>query len=361
MNYKIFLNGRQHESLQENFLSLRARDELGLRSDSVTLNFVWDPTLPKFESGHLVNIWLGDELDNVGVLDRFRPRKQYEEEIGTYYISEVSLRGRPHEIKVKCLSSPLILEKSLRNSHQRSWQHGKKRLSQIMTEIADGAGLKLEYTHDEDPLTHAIYQSIEQDHELLTRLAKERDLSFKVVESRIIVFKIGSEHDTQNRPVKPVEIRENEQMSYDFVRENVEAWDGCRARVQNVRAGRPTEFTFGFTDGDRRAVYQFKETFSDVKVAEDAMRTKLRESRRTEKQVTLNLAPIPGIVAGGKVILKGFPDEIDDKYLVDRAVHRFHSKGGYKIKADLLLDVEDIPIEVNERVIEFPTLPAKKN
>ena len=358
MNYKIFLNGTEHKSLKDNFLSLRARDEIGLRSDSVSLNFVWDPTLPKFEYGHLINVWLGDELDNEGILDRFRPRKQYEEEIGTYYISEVSLKGRPHTVKVKCLSSPLILEESLRNSHIRQWSHKEKRLSQIMTEIAEGAGLTLEYTHYEDPLTPAILQNIEQDHELLTRLARQRDLSFKVVEGRIIVFKIGSEFDTQNRPVKPVEIRENEQISYDFVREDVEAWDGCRALVQNIGAGRPTETTTGFTDGDRKRVYQFKETFSDRDEARDAMYAKMRESRRTEKQVTLTLAPIPGIVAGGKVILKGFPDEIDDKYLVDRAVHKFHSKKGYEINVDLLLDVEDIPIELNERVIDFPILPA---
>ena len=118
-------------------------------------------------------------------------------------------------------------------------------------------------------------------------------------------------------------------------------------RVQNVRAGRPTEVTFGFTDRDRRAVYQFKETFSDKKEAEDAMRAKLRESRRTEKEATLTLAPLPGIVAGGKVILKGFPDEVDDQYIVNRAVHRFRSKDGYKIKIDLLLDVEDGRVEVN--------------
>ena len=352
MNYKIFLNGRQHESLHENFESLTARDEIGLRSDSATLNFVWDPTLPKFEDGHLINIWLGDELDNAGILDRFRPRKQYEEEIGTYYISEVSLKGRPHSIKVKCLSSPLIYAKSLRNSHVRAWQHSEKRLSQVMSEIAEGAGLTLEYTHDEDPLTPTIFQSIEQDHELLTRLAKERDLSFKVVEGRIIVFKIGSEHDTQNRPILPVEIRENEQIHYDFTREDVEAWDGCRGLVQNVRAGRPTKVTTGFVDGDRRRVYQFKKTFSDVKAAEDAMYAKMRESRRTEKQVSLTLPPLPGIVAGGKVILKGFPDQIDDKYLVDRAVHRFRAKGGYKIRVDLVLDVEDRPLEVSIRELE---------
>ena len=347
MNYKIFLNGTQHESLRENFLSLRARDQLGLRSDSATLNFVWDPTLPKFEFGHLVNIWLGDELDNEGILDRFRPRKKYEEEIGTYYISEVSLSGRPHEIKVKCLSSPLILEKSLRNSHQRSWRHGEKRLSQIMTEIADGAGLNLEYTHDEDPLMHATYQHVEQDYEILTRLAKPRDLAFKVVEGKIIVFKIGSEHDTQKRPVKPVEIRENEQVSYNFGREDVEAWDGCRALVQNIHGGRPTEVTTGFVGRDRARVYHFKEMFSDKIEARDAMYAKMRESNRTEKQGTLTLAPLPGIVAGGKVILKGFPDEIDDQYLVDRAVHRFHSKNGYKIRVNLMLDVEDQPLEVN--------------
>lgn len=347
MNYKIFLNGTQHESLQENFVSLTARDEIGLRSDSATLNFVWDPKLPKFEAGHLVNIWLGDELDNEGILDHFRPRKKYEEEIGTYYISEVSMKGRPHEIKVKCLSSPLILTKSLRNSHTRQWSHGEKRLSQIMTEIAEGAGLTLEYTHDEDPLMHGVFQSVEQDHELLSRLAKPRDLSFKVVEGRIIAFKIGSEHDTQKRPVKSVEIRETEQISYDFVREDVEAWDGCRALVQNVSAGRPTEVTTGFVDGDRRQVYQFKEIFSDIIEARDAMYAKMRESNRTTKQMTLTLVPLPGIVAGGKVILKGFPDEIDDKYLVDRAVHRFRSKGGYKIRVNLILDVEDRPLEVN--------------
>ena len=341
MNYKIFLNGTQHETLRENFISLTARDQLGLRSDSATLNFVWDPTLPKFEMGHLVNIWLGDELDNEGILDRFRPRKAYEEEIGTYYISEVSLSGRPYEIQVKCLSSPLILEKSLRNSHQRSFAHGEKRLSEIMTEVARGAGLTLEYTHDEDPLMHAIYQNIEQDHEFLMRLARPRDLAFKVVAGKIIVFKIGSEHDTQNRPVKPVEIRENEQVSVDFDREEVEAWDGCRAFVQNVRAGKPTEVTAGSVGRDARRVYQFKETFSDQNEARDAMLAKLRASKRTEKQGSLTLAPLPGIVAGGKVILKGFPDEIDDQYLVDRAMHNYHSKNGYKISVDLLLDVED--------------------
>lgn len=343
MNYKIFLNGTQQKSMRENFQWLTVQDLIGLRSDSATLNFVWDPTLPKFEFGHLVNIWLGDELDNVGRLDRFRPRQKYEEEIGTYYISEVALngKGKAAEIEVKCLSSPLILETSLRNSHHRSWEHGEKRLSQIMQEIATGAGLTLEYTHTEDPLMHEVHQNVEQDHEFLTRLAKQRDLAFKVVEGRIIVFKIGSEHDTQNREIKPVVIRADEHVSYNFFREDVEAWDGCRAFVQNIPAGRPNETTLGVVDSGARRVYQFKETFSDIKEAELAMRAKLRESRRTEKQGTLTLAAQPGIVAGGKVILKGFPDDFDDQYLVERAVHKYHSENGYAINVELLLDVEE--------------------
>lgn len=340
MNYKIFLNGSQHDVLKETFISLTARDEMGLRSDAATLNFDWDPKSPVFEFGDLVNIWLGDSLENEGILGRFRPRKKYQEEIGTYYVSEVSVSGRPHGLEVQCLSSPLILVKSLRNSHHREWHHGEKRLSQIMHEIVDAAGLTLEYTHDKDPLMPHTFQNVEQDHEILTRLAKPRDLAFKVVDAKIIVFKIGSEHDTQNRPVKTIEIRESEHVDYDFVREDVEAWDGCRAFVQNVHAGRPTETTMGVVEGSRR-VYQFKETFSDITEARNAMEAKMRASHRTEKQVSLTLAPIPGIVAGGKVILKGFPDKVDDKYLVNRVVHTFHSEQGYKIQADLILDVED--------------------
>lgn len=341
MNYKIFLNGTQHETMRENFKRLTVQDLIGLRSDSATLIFSWDPTLPKFEFGHLVNIWLGDELDPESRLAIFRPRKKYEEEIGTYYISEVSLKGEGEstEIEVRCLSSPLITEKSLRNSHHRSYAHGEKRLSQIMKEVATEAGLELEYTHDEDPLMHEVYQNVEQDHEFLTRLAKSRDLNFKVVEGKIVVFKIGSEHDTQNRPIKPVEIRKNKHVTFNFKREDVEAWDGCRAFIQNIHAGRPSETTLG--DVSARRVYQFKETFSDRAEAEAAMRAKLRESRRTEKQCSLSLAPLPGIVAGGKVILKGFPDEADAKYLVERAVHNYDSQGGYAIDVELLLDVEE--------------------
>ena len=327
MNYNLLFAGNPLNPLLRDYLmEINVKDEIGLLSDTVDVLFTYDPKFPDFEVGMLMSVKLGDS-------DRLW-------DVGQYYVSELSMQGPPHELVVRGLSSPLIISKALQDSHRRNWQRGDAKLSEIMTQVVRDAGLKLKYNAP-DPVMPYTAQMGESDASFLMRLARLRDLNFKVDGENLLVYEIGAAVDTVGRPLKTVVVnyvpsdKPPYTMQYTFVREELDAYSSASAWVQEVQANEKVKVEVG--SGSPK--YEFRETFPTIEEAKQACQAKLNESNRKTERASVVVPGQPNIIAGGKMELKGFPKMVNNTYLIETVSHNFSNTAGYTISANLVKDL----------------------
>ena len=322
MNYNLLFAGSPfNPQLRDYLMKISVKDEIGLLSDTVDVVFSYDPKFPDFEIGMIMTVKLGDA-------SRLW-------DTGKYYISEVSMQGPPDELTVRGLSSPLIISKALQDSHRRNWQRGKAKLSEIMGEVVSSAGLTLKYNAP-DPLMPYTAQVSESDAEFLMRIARLRDLNFKVDGNDLLVYEIGRGVDTGGRPLKTIEMRYvGENMRYSFIKEELDAYSQAVAWVQDI----PNSERVKVEVGSGSPTFEFKEMFPTIEEAKQACQGKLNESNRLTYRADITVPGQPNIIAGGKMALKGFPKPVNRTYLIQTVNHNFDSTGGYTITANLVEDL----------------------
>lgn len=322
MHYNLFFAGSPfNPQLRDYLMSISVTDEIGLLSDTVDITFAYDERLPDFEMGMIATVKLGDETRLW--------------DVGQYYISEIDLQGPPHKLTVRGLSSPFILTKALQDSHRRNWQRGGAKLSEIMDQVVSGAGLKLEFNAPDEIMPYTA-QISETDAEFLTRIGRLRDLRFKVSDDKIVVFKTDASVSPSGIPLKTVEVRYvGDEMKYTYRRDEREAYQSASAWVQEIQAAEKVKVQVPESGG--APMFIFGETFSSIEEAESACQTKLSESNRYTRVATIDMLPRPDVIAGGTMILSGFPREMNDKkFLIETVNHNFSSTGGYTISASLV-------------------------
>ena len=322
MDYILLFAGNPfNPQLRDYLMSITVKDEIGLKSDTADVVFSYDSKLPDFPLGMLMSVKLGAD------------RQLWD--VGQFYISEVGHQGPPHEVTVRGMSSPLIMSKALRDSHRRNWQRGEAKLSEIMGAVVSGAGLKLKYNAP-DPLMPYTAQISETDASFLMRLARLRDLNFKVDGTTLVVYEIGAAMNTSGLPLKTIEIQYiADEINYSFVEEELDAYSSATAWVQNIYEGERVKVEVG----SGRPMYEFKETFPTVEEARQACETKLNETNRKTYRASVTLPPQPNIIAGGKMTLKGFPKKVNRTYLIETVNHNFDSTAGYTISVNLVEDL----------------------
>ena len=321
MNYNLLFGGSPfNPQLREYLMSISAKDEIGILSDTVDIRFSYDERLPNFDLGMIVTVELGDETRLW--------------DVGKYNISEINLQGPPHELTVRGLSSPFILVKALQDSHRRNWQRGKAKLSEIMDQVLKGAELTLEYNAPDEVMPYTA-QIGETDAEFLTRIGRLRDLRFKVDGDKVVVFKTDASVNLSGVPLKTVKIRYvGETMKYTYRREERDAYQSAIAWVQDIPKSERIKVQVPESAGS--PMFEFKEMFPTIEEAKSACQAKLAESNRLTRVATVEMPGQPDIIAGGTMILSGFPREMNDKkFLIETVNHNFSSTGGYRISASL--------------------------
>lgn len=320
MHYDLNFAGNPfNPQLRDYLMSITVSDSIGLLSDSVDIQFVYDKRLPDFEIGMIVSVKLGD----AGRLW----------DVGHYNISEINLQGPPHELTVKGMSSPFVLVKALQNSHRRNWQRHEATLSEIIEEVVKDTGLKLEFNARDELMAYTA-QVGETDAAFLMRLSRLRDLRFKVSGDRIVVFKTDVSTSAAGVSLKTVKVRySGDTIRYTYERNEREAYKSATAWVQNIKEA--ARLKVGVGSGS--PMYEFKETFSTVEEARRACQAKVSESNRYTRVATIDMPGQPDIIAGGTIVLSEFPREmIDRKFLIETVNHNFSSTGGYTISASLV-------------------------
>ena len=322
MNYSLVFGGSPFNPILRDYLmSISVKDEIGLKADTCDVMFSYDPKFPDFRLGTVMTVKLGDASQLW--------------DTGQYYISEVNLEGPPDALTIRGLSSPLIISKALQDSHRRAWQRGEAKLSEIVRQVASDAGLLLKYNAP-DPLMPYVAQVGETDSEFLMRLARLRDLNFKVDGNNLIVYEIQAGIDLVGAAL-PVAKIENigEDIQYSFLHEELDAYSQVIAWVQSIPKSQRDKVVVG----TGRPKFEFKETFPTIDEAKQACQAKLQESNRLAYRADVTIPGRPNIIAGGKAVLEGFPKPVNRTYLIEQVTHNFTPSNGYTLSVSLVDDV----------------------
>ena len=325
MDYNLSFAGSPfNPQLREFLMSIAVKDEIGLLSDTCDLVFSYDARLPDFKIDTVIGVKLGDG------------HRLWD--VGTYYISEVAMTGPPNTLTVRGMSTPLILAKSLQNFNRRAWQRAEASLSQIMRQVVSDAGLLLKYNAIEDPLMPYVQQAAESDSTFLLRLARLHNLRFKVDGRNIVVFDIDAGVDLAKNKIPTVEITEAETTSFSFLDEGRDPYESAKAWLTDIPGSKRDSVVVG----SGKPQIELPEQFPTYEEAKAACYAKLAESRRQKYQASVSFPGRPGIIAGGKLALTGFPKIVNREYLIERVTHSFDTSIGYRIRADLV-NVAEVP------------------
>lgn len=245
--------------------------------------------------------------------------------LGKFEVDEITNSGPPNEAKIKLISIPTAA--NLRGIEKtKAWE--KVKLSQIIKDVADSAGMENYFEAEDDPVLERAEQSEQTDLSFLQKLCKDAGLALKVSDEKIVVFDIAKYE--KEEPV--LSIAKKNVISFDCRTTIHNIYKACHVKYKHSKKAELIEYTF--TDPNRKdgQTLQVNEKVSSVEEAEKLAKKKLHEKNLEETAVSLTLMGNFALLASNTVTLTGF-HKYDGKYLIKQSTHEIGN--GYTTKIEL--------------------------
>lgn len=248
---------------------------------------------------------------------------------GRFFIDEPEYSGRPSTFTLNGISSPL--NGNFKDANKtRAWRNIN--LKSIAGDIAERAGLELQYLSNNNPLYTSKEQSETPDSTFLSELCEEEGLSMKVTDSKIVIF---DEKDFEQRPVVATYNESNDNvLSYSFKSSLAGTnYAGVRVRYYDSKLGRNIEYLHVISElKDDSKIYEVNQKVSS---GDEARRLAQKTARRLNKKGTTGSITVVGnleLLGGVTVNLTGF-GAFSGKYFVESATHSID--GGYTTRLEI--------------------------
>lgn len=247
--------------------------------------------------------------------------------LGTFEIDEIECSGPPDTVKIKAVSVPVSA--SLRGEDKtRAWE--KIKLSTIAKDIANGAGLKLLYDAEYNPVYDRIEQTEESDLAFLLRLCEDAGLALKVTDKQIVIFD-ESKYEKQP-PITTIIRGKSPVISYSGISETREIYSSARVEYQGSDNKKGIKYTYTPSNRPKTGkTLVINERVTSIAEAEQLAKMRLRQKNKEEVKFNLTMMGDIRLVAGVTVKIKGWGN-FDGKYFVETAEH---SGPGYTVKLEL--------------------------
>ena len=302
--------------IRDRLLSLTLTDEAGYQSDSLEIHL-------DDRGGNISLPRRGVTLDvSLGYLEtQLRP-------MGLFIVDEVEVQGPPATLTVRARSADFRDE--LKGQKTRSWSDTT--LREIVAAVAADHGLDLRMPPP-PPTIHLPHldQSNESDLNLLTRLARRWDYTFKLSGKRLVFVPAGQGLAASGEPVEAVTIRRDQVKEYQISLSDRSRYRSVVAQWQDQEQGeRVSERA-----GEGEPVLVLRHTYPDAGQAKSAAQSRLAQLARGRSTARLTLAngdPTPR--AQSPVTLAGFRSGVDGDWVAKRVVHKLDS-GGYSTAVDV--------------------------
>ncbi|WP_282094298.1 phage late control D family protein [Epibacterium ulvae] len=300
--FQIIANGQDVSgNFQDRLISLTVIDEVGQKSDRVTLDIddrAFAVALP--ETGAKLDIALGflGNLINMG----------------RYVVDDVSGELMPATMRIEAKAADMLGD--IRARKTRAWED--LTLKQLVTQIAGEHGLKS--TIGPNVAAHVIRyeaQTSESDLNFLTRIAKDLDAVAKVAGGELIVTQRGE----SELPVTHIYMSDLAGGSWQVTGR------GRYGRVITEWTDWATGDVQTCTAGDKEPTLKVRHRYRTKEEAQRAAEARLKQGTRASGSIALDLGGFQAdLTADARVNLIGVKPELEGEWHVTRVTHTLTGK-----------------------------------
>lgn len=310
-DFRIEVDGSQDatEAIRDRFLGLSVTDEAGEQSDSAEIRIDdrgGAVALPRKGSRLSISLgWLDGKMTPAG----------------EFTVDETALEGPPDTLVIRARGADM--RSSLKSRKSRSWSDVS--LGELVSGIASEHGLegRVGESLRAVRIPH-LDQTEESDLHLLTRVARDYDAIAKPAAGKLLLVPRGEASSATGRRMPAVEIGRSDASRWRASLSDRGDYSAVTARWRDAgAAGSVTEEA-----GSGEPVYALRRLYPSSGEARDAARAKLRELLRGTGRLAITLEPgKPELAAEAELLLKGFRDGLDRRWICVRAVHRITGAG----------------------------------
>lgn len=246
---------------------------------------------------------------------------------GLFEIDEIE--ASQGTVSIKGVSSPVTYA-GRRESITKTWE--KMHLKNIAQDVADKAGLLLNYTATENPEFGRIDQTQESNLQFLTRLTHRSGLAIKIVDGKISIY---NEIDAEKGPASlSISRTDGSVRGWSFKTQSVNTYKSCEVSyfdpdsksLIKADATEPDDMPSGQTLKVNTRVENQAE-------AESLAKNKLRDANKREVTGSLDLVGDIRLLDGIVIQVEGF-GTFDGKYRIATSAHSV-TEGGYTTHIEL--------------------------
>lgn len=244
---------------------------------------------------------------------------------GAFELDAVSAQGPPNTITIKGTSAPYNCTLQ-QTQHSKSWESYD--LKKIAGEIADNAGMAVQYLPKPVPSYARVEQYRCSDIMFLKKLCQDAGFSVKICNKIIVIFE-QKEYEVKG-PVRTFSKGDGTYTSYKLYTNETQTYALCHVYYNND--GNLIEWTQKAEDYDPKnnsnQKLEIQQKVGSVEEAKALAKEMLRLYNKFAFEAQFTVPGDTSLVAGATFQISGF-GKFDGKYLIKTSQHTVSGSGGY--------------------------------
>lgn len=304
------------ELLQGRLMSLTITDEIGLVSDTLTMEIDnRDNALELPPRGAMLEVHIG--------YDDLYP-------MGKFVADECEIKSPPQTISVTARASDSTMRNMGAYLSPRSESWEKKTITDIAQTVAGRYGLGVSIAPEfAGIMVSHMDQTDESDSAFLIRLGEDVGASVKVANGQLIMTQPMSGKFPDGTSIPATTITATDITSYRMRLAERGKYGKVVAKYYDFDAAQDQEVSVGAS----APIFTLREIFTTESQARNRAAVKLREIESGTKTLSLEIVGNPLLSAESKINLTGVPNAVAGEWIVTNARHNL-SSGGFKTSID---------------------------
>ena len=247
--------------------------------------------------------------------------------MGLYICDEVEISGYPGSMTLRARAAPFETSKGGKNDLQtqktRTWKKGTT-IGGMVQRMAGEHGLSAAVSESLASIVLPLtVQSQESDMNLLLRLGKQHDAIVKPGGGRLMFVTRGESTTASGERIPDVTLTPADGSAYKVTIASRDKAGTTIAYYRDVRGANRQEVKVGSGE----PIVRLRMAYADRATAEAAARAKQREQARQTRKLSYTLPGRQTLMAEATVVMQGFRDGVDGRWLVKHAEHSIGNDG----------------------------------
>jgi phage protein D len=298
-------------------MALTITDQDGIESDELSIT-VADPRadIPWPRHGVSLSVSLG--YAHTGAQD-----------MGVFVVDTVELSHPPRQWEIRAKAVDFGSGK-LKVRRSRAWE--STTLGAVVSDIAKANGLTGKTSAELASKAIArLDQTTESDLSLLTRLSRQFDAIATVKAGTLLFAQRGQGAAVSGAALPETTIMQTECSEWRVSIADQDTYTAVEARFYDRNSAEEIWTRAGSGEGDQ--VFRLRRTYPDRASAQAAAEAKLGALGRGSALLSLSMPGRPSMACESPIVLEGFGDGVDGRWIATAATHRLDDSG-YVVEVD---------------------------